>query len=81
MPSDNHTTTGAKHLDTGSVPPTERPLNPCLRPQRLFQKVQVAMEIVQEKVKDKKQTRLSEWLSKDELEQFHLAVRSIIRKQ
>lgn len=81
MPSDNHTTTGAEHQDPGSVPPTERPLNPRLRPQRLFQKVQVAMEIVKEKVMDKKQTALSEWLSKDELEQFQLAVRSIIRKQ
>lgn len=81
MPPDNHTTTGAEHPDTGSVPPTERPLNPRLRPQRLFQKVQVALEIVKEKVMDKKQTTLSEWLSKDELEQLRLAVRSIIRKQ
>ncbi|KAI0174853.1 hypothetical protein BJ166DRAFT_587626 [Pestalotiopsis sp. NC0098] len=38
------------------------PLNPSRRPQRLYQKVQVAMSIVKEKLKDPEQTKLREWL-------------------
>ncbi|KAI0138277.1 hypothetical protein BJ166DRAFT_598776 [Pestalotiopsis sp. NC0098] len=57
------------------------PLNPSRRPQRLYQKVQVAMSIVKEKLKDPEQTKLGEWLSENEIEQFQRAVRKVIRKR
>lgn len=54
-------------------------LNPRLRPQRLFQKVQVAMEIAK-KIKDSNQVTISEWISEPDMERFLLAVRGIVRK-
>ncbi|KAI4591595.1 hypothetical protein KJ359_012779 [Pestalotiopsis sp. 9143b] len=55
-------------------------LNPRLRPQRLFQKVQVAMEIAKKKIKDSNQVTISEWISEPDMERFLLAVRGIVRK-
>lgn len=53
------------------------PLNPARRPQRLYAKTQIAMNIVDEKLKQA--TKIPEWLSAEQLKDFLKTVRSIIR--
>jgi hypothetical protein len=57
----------------------DRPLNPSLRPQRLFHKVGIAMKAVDKKLFDKKVTGLSDWLADDEMDDFRRTIRCIIR--
>lgn len=56
-----------------------RPLNPALRPQRLFHKVQIAMKAVDKKLFDNTVTGFSDWLSVGDMNEFRGTIRRIIR--
>lgn len=55
------------------------PLNPALRPQRLFHKVELAMKQVDKKLKTA--TIIGTWLSDDEMKDFRKTIREIIRQE
>lgn len=55
------------------------PLNPALRPQRLFHKVQLAMKQVDKKLETA--TIIGTWLSDDEMKDFSRTIRKIIRQE
>lgn len=69
-------TTGGNAATTSS---RDRPLNPALRPQRLFHKVQIAMKAVDKKLFHSNVTGISDWLNEDEMSAFRRAIRQIIR--
>lgn len=65
--------------DSTNAPPV-RVLNPRLRPQRLLQKIEVAMRVAKEKLEDDNQTRVREWISDQDMEKLMRVIREIIRK-
>lgn len=56
-------------------------LNPRMRPQRLFQKVEIAMRIAKKKLEDPSQTTFSEWISDEDMKTLRLTIRDIIHPQ
>ncbi|KAI0138274.1 hypothetical protein BJ166DRAFT_598773 [Pestalotiopsis sp. NC0098] len=55
-------------------------LNPRLRPQRLFQKIEVAMHIAKKKIMDNNQITIAEWISESDMEKLMRVIREIIHK-
>ncbi|KAF3001031.1 hypothetical protein E8E14_005951 [Neopestalotiopsis sp. 37M] len=80
MPAANNNSGNASNA--GSGPTTggrDRPLNPALRPQRLFHKVEIAMKTVDKKLFDRNVTGFSDLLTDDDMAHFRRAIRRIIR--
>lgn len=59
----------------------DRPLNPALRPQRLFHKVGIAMKAIDKRLFDESITGLSKWLSDEDMATFRRTCRRIIRDE
>jgi hypothetical protein len=80
MPTETHNSaTASNGIDGATTSSRDRPLNPALRPQRLFHKVQIAMKAVDKKLFDSNVTGISDWLNEDEMSAFRRAIRQIIR--
>jgi hypothetical protein len=78
----NHARDTGQNADAGATATTDgrdRPLNPALRPQRLFHKVQIAMKAVDKKLFDKSVTGFSDWLTVSDMNEFRGTIRRIIR--
>ena len=56
-------------------------LNPDRRPQRLYGKVATAMRLADQRIHDKRYTRMGEWLDGAALDRFRTSVRQHIRAQ
>lgn len=63
--------------NNGQQPGGAAPLNLARRPQRLYAKVEIAMKVVNKKLKD--ETRIGEWLSDVEMVVFRRSIRMSIR--
>lgn len=56
-----------------------QPLNDARRPQRLFGKVNAAMNLVKKRLSDKKYTKIGDFLSDAKMAEFLAAVRILVR--
>ncbi|KAF7531199.1 hypothetical protein G7054_g9114 [Neopestalotiopsis clavispora] len=79
MPKQVGSSVGSMSATTTSTT-QDRPLNPALRPQRLYLKVELAMKAVDKKLSDRSVTAISDWLSVEEMKGFRRTVRNIIRQ-
>lgn len=56
-------------------------LNPDRRPQRLYGKVAAAMNVVDERINNKRYTAIGQWLNQADLGRFRKTVRNSIRTE